>query len=59
MKRILNICLPKLKVRKIVFKKDVGHSRSMDTFGIYGHDVKGRIQRVVSILDDVFGTLLK
>ena len=32
----------------------VGHSRSMDTYGIYAHPVHGAAQRTSAALDDVF-----
>lgn len=53
------ISIAKADVPEQLLKRVVGHSKTMDTFGIYGHDVDGEIQRVASILDDTFNRLLK
>ena len=39
-------------------KQLVGHSKSMDTFGVYGHAVAGMEKQITSALDDVFGGIL-
>ncbi len=36
----------------------VGHSQSMDTFGIYGHEMTGDADRVADNLNTVFDTIL-
>lgn len=36
----------------------VGHSRSMDTFGVYGHGVEGERERVAGKLEAIFRELL-
>ena len=36
----------------------VGHSRSMDTFGVYGHGVEGERERVADKLEAIFQELL-
>jgi integrase len=52
------ISVAKADVPEQLLKRVVGHSKSMDTFGVYGHDVDGEIQRVASLLDDTFDRLL-
>ena len=42
-----------------LLKRVVGHSKSMDTFGIYGHDVDGELQRSAALIDSAFDRLLK
>ena len=39
-------------------KRLVGHSRSMDTFGIYGHSVNGQDEQAADTLGGVFSSLL-
>lgn len=39
-------------------KAVVGHSTSMDTYGIYGHDVDGESKRAAQIIDGVFNGIL-
>ena len=39
-------------------KTIVGHSKSMDTFGIYGHELNGEREKSAAILDDEFTRLL-
>ena len=41
-----------------LLKGIVGHSASMDTIGIYGHEIDGEKLRAAGIVDDVFGRLL-
>lgn len=41
-----------------VVKRVAGHSTSMDTFGVYGHDVDGEIEQTGQMLDDVMRGLL-
>lgn len=35
-------------------KSIVGHSESMDTFGVYGHAIKGEDAAITDALDDAF-----
>ena len=35
-------------------KSVVGHSSSMDTFGVYGHEIEGDRHRAAKIIDGVF-----
>lgn len=41
-----------------LIKKMGGHSKSMDTFGIYGHEVQGDMQLTAKLLQDRFANLL-
>ena len=36
----------------------VGHSRNMDTFGTYGHEVRGELQQTAAQLDHLFAEIL-
>lgn len=42
-----------------LLKRAVGHSKSMDTFGVYGHEVDGDMERVASTIDHTLTTLLE
>lgn len=35
-------------------KTVIGHSKSMDTFGVYGHAIKGEDVAITAALDDAF-----
>ena len=37
----------------------VGHSRNMDTFGIYGHEISGEQQEIANSLNKAFSKILK
>lgn len=39
-------------------KSVVGHSVSMDTFGVYGHEIDGDRHRAATIIDGVFDQIL-
>lgn len=52
------ISISKADVPEQLLKQIVGHSDSMDTFGIYGHTVDGEIKRTANILDDVYNKIL-
>lgn len=41
-----------------LMKATVGHSSSMDTFAVYGHEVDGDRHRAAQIVDKVFGGIL-
>lgn len=41
-----------------LMKSVVGHSSSMDTYGIYGHDVTGEDIRAAEIIENVFSKVL-
>lgn len=40
-------------------KSIVGHSKSMDTYGIYGHEVSGAMKDVADKLNNIFGEIIK
>lgn len=42
-----------------LLKSVVGHSSSMDTIGVYGHEVDGDKERAAAIMDKTFQRLLK
>lgn len=37
----------------------VGHSRNMDTFGTYGHEINGELQQTAKQLDQLFSEILR
>ena len=41
-----------------MLKPVIGHTKNMDTFGVYGHDVDGDRQYVADAIDRVFSVLL-
>jgi len=53
------ISIAKSDVPEELLKRAVGHSQNMDTFGVYGHDVEGDMNRVADILDGLFDAILK
>jgi integrase len=52
------VSVAKLEMPEALLKDFVGHSTSMDTHGIYGHELDGDKQRAADILDDLFDRLL-
>ena len=52
------ISLAKADVPEQLLKMVVGHSDSMDTFGVYGHEVDGELKRAAALLDGVFDRVL-
>ena len=40
-------------------KEVVGHSKNMDTFGVYGHAIKGEDVNTANMLNTVFEELCK
>lgn len=42
-----------------LMKSVVGHSSSMDTFGVYGHEIDGDRHRAAQIINGVFESVLK
>jgi integrase len=42
-----------------LLKKVVGHGKHMDTTGTYGHDVDGDLDEAASIMEGVFGRILR
>ncbi|MFZ2537894.1 MAG: site-specific integrase [Oscillospiraceae bacterium] len=37
----------------------IGHSKNMDTFGTYGHEMNGELQKTAVQIDDLFSDILK
>jgi hypothetical protein len=52
------ISLYKADLPEELLKQVVGHSASMDTFGVYGHAMDGDEERTVRIMDDVISGIL-
>lgn len=52
------ISLARADVPEQLLKMLVGHSDSMDTFGVYGHEVDGDLQRAGALLDKVFDRVI-
>lgn len=52
------ISIAKADVPEQLLKQVVGHSISMDTFGVYGHQIDGDTQRVANLLDHIFDQFL-
>ncbi len=52
------ISISKADVPEPLIKRVVGHSGSMDTFGVYGHDVDGELERTAQLLGERFTELL-
>ena len=53
------ISLNKADMPLELMKAMVGHSASMDTFAVYGHEVEGDRHRAAQIVDSVFDDILK
>lgn len=47
------------EVPKQLLKQYVGHSESMDTFGVYGHEVDGQKERTAALVQESFDKVLK
>ena len=52
------VSIAKLEMPEALLKDIVGHSTTMDTHGIYGHEVDGDKQRAADIIDSVFDRIL-
>lgn len=52
------ISLTKATLPESVLKGIVGHSASMDTYGVYGHHVEGENRKSAQIIDLTFGEVL-
>lgn len=57
--RHTTVSLVKTELPEELLKRVVGHSKSMDTFGVYGHDVQGELDRAATILDTVFDRIFE
>lgn len=53
------ISMVKNDMPTMMLKSIIGHSASMDTFGIYGHEVTGEVEQSKKILDITFQRHLK
>ena len=53
------ISINKVKMPEVLIKSVVGHSVSMDTIGVYGHEVDGEKELAAQYVDDAFQELLK
>jgi len=53
------ISIAKAGLSAELLKPMVGHAASMDTFGVYGHEVDGEMQLVADTLDSLFDKYLK
>ena len=53
------ISLVKADMPEQLLKPIVGHGVNMDTFGVYGHEVEGDLERASEILDNVFENIVK
>jgi hypothetical protein len=52
------VSLTKSDVPAEMIKRLVGHSKDMDTFGVYGHEVDGEMDKAAVLLDQVFKEIL-
>ena len=57
--RLTFISLNKADLPIELMKSVVGHSSSMDTFGVYGHEIDGERHRAAQIINGVFDSVLK
>ena len=46
------------EVPEQALKHMVGHTKTMDTFGQYGHEVDGEAEKTAQIIDGVFNELI-
>jgi integrase len=53
------VSVAKSEVSEELLKPVIGHTKNMDTFGVYGHEVKGDRQKVADAIDCIFDVLLK
>ena len=56
--RHTHISLMQNTVPENMLKRMVGHTKNMDTFGVYGHEVDGEAQKAAALVDGVFNTLV-
>ena len=52
------VSIVKLEMPEALLKDVIGHSASMDTTGIYGHEIDGEKQRAADIIDNIFDRML-
>ncbi|MBQ8216466.1 MAG: tyrosine-type recombinase/integrase [Oscillospiraceae bacterium] len=53
------VTIAKLEMPEALLKDVVGHGASMDTFGVYGHEIDGDKQRAADIIDNIFNRILQ
>ena len=53
------ISIAKADVPEQLLKLMVGHTKSMDTFGVYGHEVEGEMLRASQLLGQAFDKILE
>lgn len=42
-----------------LLKAVIGHSKDMDSFGTYGHEIEGELQTTAQLIQDIFSKILK
>lgn len=52
------ISIARIEMPEALLKDFVGHSASMDTFGVYGHEIDGDKQKAADIIDSIFDRVL-
>lgn len=52
------VSIVKLEMPEALLKDVIGHSASMDTTGVYGHEIDGEKQRAADIIDSIFDRML-
>lgn len=45
-------------VPEVMLKRIVGHSKTMDTYGVYSHQINGELETVAAMLDETFNDVL-
>lgn len=53
------ISISKADVPEQLLKAIVGHGKSMDTYGTYGHEVDGELSRAATLINKAFDVVLK
>ena len=53
------VMLPEALKKNLAGKAIVGHSKSMDTFGVYGHPVAGASEKTAVKLEQIFLEVLQ
>lgn len=56
--RHTHISLMQDTVPENMLKRMVGHTKNMDTFGVYGHEVDGEAAKAAALVDGVFNSLI-
>jgi integrase len=53
------VSLAKSELPEPLMKMLLGHGNDMDTFGVYGHEIEGDLQRAADILERIFDKILE